>query len=159
MSKILTAISAGGIVRKDGKILLVKVLSGKNRDMWMLPGGFVEPGESIERAAVREVLEETSIEVAIKNITAVRTGIRVWNGDEQTNIYIVFNMDYISGMPKPDGIETSDVNFFTIEEIINELNIVGLSKEIILDSHSNNFDNREIEFTVNNSYKEYNLYS
>lgn len=52
-----TACSAGGLIVKDNKVLLVKITYGVNKDYWMLPGGLVEEGESFEEAAVREVKE------------------------------------------------------------------------------------------------------
>jgi 8-oxo-dGTP diphosphatase len=51
----------GGLIVKDNKILLVKITYGSNKDYWMIPGGFVEDGETFEEAAIREVKEETGI--------------------------------------------------------------------------------------------------
>lgn len=49
---------------KDGGIVLIK---RKNPPYgWALPGGFVDYGESLEEAAVREALEETSMEVSLR---------------------------------------------------------------------------------------------
>lgn len=51
------------ITNGNGQILLIK---RKNRPFgWALPGGFVDKGESCEAAAIREGLEETSLEVEI----------------------------------------------------------------------------------------------
>lgn len=52
-------VSAKGVVRMDGKILLLRKAGG----MWDLPGGRIEDGEEPEAALVREILEETGIEV------------------------------------------------------------------------------------------------
>jgi len=50
------------IIELNGKILLIK---RKNPPLgWALPGGFVDYGESLEQAAIREALEETSLQIS-----------------------------------------------------------------------------------------------
>ena len=51
-------------ILSDGKIALVKV-EEKDRSYWTLPGGGVEKGESREKAAVREALEEINLKIKI----------------------------------------------------------------------------------------------
>lgn len=156
-NEIKTAISTGGIVIKDNKILLIKVQNDSNKNLWMLPGGYVEPGESIENAVIREIEEESGIKATITELIGIRTGIRLWKGYEQTNLYIVFKMKYVNGIETADNLETTEAQFFTINEIIYMDNIVGLSKELIL-KNSLSFTKKEISFQVNNKYKDYNLY-
>lgn len=55
-------IRVAAIVVRDGKILLVKHLK-EGRAYWLLPGGGVEYGEPLAEALVREVREETGLEV------------------------------------------------------------------------------------------------
>lgn len=48
------------------------VLMVQNENLiWTLPGGAVEPNETLKQAAVRETLEETGLEVEVDNIIAV----------------------------------------------------------------------------------------
>ena len=60
------------IVIKDGnRIVLIKRKNPPYRDMYALPGGFVEYGEKVEDAAVREAKEETSLDVKLVRIIGV----------------------------------------------------------------------------------------
>ena len=57
MGKVILA--AGGIVLHGGK---VAIIYRRKHDDWTLPKGKLEPGESFEAAAVREVREEVAAE-------------------------------------------------------------------------------------------------
>lgn len=65
--------AAGGIVEKEGKILLIL-----RNDLWDIPKGKIELGENIETAAMREIVEETGVQVSIneKICTSWHTYIR-----------------------------------------------------------------------------------
>ncbi|WXG45160.1 MAG: NUDIX hydrolase [Candidatus Atabeyarchaeum deiterrae] len=59
------------IVRKDGSVVLVKRLNPPFKGEWAIPGGFVEYGETVEAAAMREAKEETGIDVQLTRIVGV----------------------------------------------------------------------------------------
>lgn len=58
-----------GILIESEKVLLVKQKVA-NRD-WSLPGGRVENGETLEEAMIREMKEETGLDVKVKNLLYV----------------------------------------------------------------------------------------
>jgi len=61
------AVSAGGVVYRRGPEGIEVVLCGRTEDgVWGLPKGTPNPGESLEEVAVREVGEETGLQVAIE---------------------------------------------------------------------------------------------
>jgi len=51
--------SAGGVIIKDKKLLLVKVKNLSGKIVWTFPKGHIEKSETIENTALREVSEET----------------------------------------------------------------------------------------------------
>jgi 8-oxo-dGTP diphosphatase len=55
----------------SGKIVLIKRVNPPFKDCWALPGGFVDVGETVEAACVREAKEETSLDVEILRLVGV----------------------------------------------------------------------------------------
>lgn len=56
-------VCVGAVVVADGRLLLVRRGQAPGAGLWSVPGGRVEPGEGLAEAVVREVAEETGIEV------------------------------------------------------------------------------------------------
>ena len=56
-------VGVGAIILDEGKILLEKRKNSPGKGKWSIPGGLVELGESIEQAVIREVKEETGLDV------------------------------------------------------------------------------------------------
>ena len=54
---------AGAVARQAGHLLLIQRATEPGRGQWSLPGGRVESGETMAEAVVREVREETGVEV------------------------------------------------------------------------------------------------
>lgn len=57
--------AASVAILREGKVLLIKRAYAPYQHLWTLPGGRLEPGESIEQCAVREIQEELAL--AIRN--------------------------------------------------------------------------------------------
>lgn len=55
----------------DFNFILIKRKNDPYKNHWALPGGFVEYGETVETAAIREAKEETSIDVELKDLVNV----------------------------------------------------------------------------------------
>ena len=56
-------LAASAVIYRDGRILLVRRARAPGRDLFSLPGGVVEAGETLADAVTREVLEETGLTV------------------------------------------------------------------------------------------------
>jgi ADP-ribose pyrophosphatase YjhB (NUDIX family) len=62
---------AGTIPEADGRVLLTRRSINPGRGLWTFPGGFVDFGESVTDAAVRETLEETGLTVDLTGLLNV----------------------------------------------------------------------------------------
>ena len=57
--------SAGGVIFENGSVLLILMRNLEGKEVWTFPKGHIEPGETAEAAAVREVAEETGFDCEI----------------------------------------------------------------------------------------------
>ncbi len=97
-------------VRKEEEILLAQHSRHKG-GMYTVIAGYVEAGETLEQCVVREVKEETGVE--IKNIRYF--GSQPWAFP--SSMMIAFLADYGSGVIKPDYTELVDVQWFPFDEL------------------------------------------
>jgi ADP-ribose pyrophosphatase YjhB (NUDIX family) len=56
-------VGVGAVIVHDGRVLLVQRATEPALGRWSIPGGLIEVGEALTEAVVREVLEETGLEV------------------------------------------------------------------------------------------------
>jgi len=64
-------LAADGVILSGGEIVLIKRRNYPFQGKWALPGGFVDYGETVEHATVREMKEETGLEVEITRLVGV----------------------------------------------------------------------------------------
>jgi len=72
--KAIPAVAA--VIVEDDRILLIKRGKEPSKGKWSVPGGSVEPGETLEEAVEREVYEETGLEIEIGDVAGVY-GLRI----------------------------------------------------------------------------------
>ena len=111
-------IVAGGIIEKDGKYLLVQETQEKCQGKWNIPAGGVDDGENVIDAAKREVFEETGCKVEITGILEIINK----NLEDIDVIIFIFDTKLIEENIQIDGVEISDVKWFSYEEILNMKN-------------------------------------
>jgi 8-oxo-dGTP pyrophosphatase MutT (NUDIX family) len=112
--ELLVLPSAAVLPRDDqGRILLVRLI---DTDQWAVIGGAIEPDEAPKQAAVREAREEAGVDVSLGPILGVIGGpafrVTYPNGDQTSYVSTVFDATVTGGSPRPDGDETSAVQWF-----------------------------------------------
>lgn len=117
------SLAVGVIVIKDSKVLLVKHNYGAANGMFLNPGGFLKDGELPEEAAIREVLEETSVKISPVGMIAVRCRNNEW--------YMVLKADYVEGEPCINPEENDEALFMDIEEALSNPLVTDTAKTLI----------------------------
>lgn len=114
--------SAGGVILEDGTVLLIRVKNLTGAQVWTFPKGHLEPGETPEAAALREVSEETGWDCEITSplckaeYSFMRGDMLV---DKDVQWFLVKRVGG-DGMPKtPD--EILDMKWLPLAEAENEL--------------------------------------
>ena len=92
------------LVTSGDQILLVKRAIEPNIGEWSFPSGYVDRGEHTESASIREVKEETNIDVSIKELIGVYSG-------KGSVILIVYAAVMIAGKASPNH-EVSAIQWF-----------------------------------------------
>jgi len=98
--------------------------------MWTIPGGYVDHGEAIGEAIIREIQEETGIKAKPLSIIGLRD-----RPAEKHDTYIIFLMQFLGGNLQAQLEEVSDVGFFTLKECYT-LPIPSLTWSALEASHS-----------------------
>ena len=119
--------SAGGIVFKDGLVLLTKHSQNKH---WSFPKGWIEKGQTSKEAALREVKEEGGVEAEIIEKIGDSKYVYTLNGEKIFKIVIYFLMRYISGDPKDHDWEVEEAGWFNPEEALKTLDF-SRDKELL----------------------------
>ncbi|GIG55748.1 hypothetical protein Lfu02_01200 [Longispora fulva] len=82
-------VTGRAVLFHEGAVLLTA--SGPESDLWHLPGGGLDPGETAAAATVRELREETSLDVVLAELTFVReTSYPLAGGSHRHRIDVVF---------------------------------------------------------------------
>lgn len=116
-------LSVAGVLIHDGSVLLARHTYGSGQNMLVFPGGYLLKGESPQQAIIREFKEETSVTVHPGDILGIRFG--------EDNWYAVFRVDYVSGKPKSDHNENSEVLWVEAMEALEREDVPELTKSMI----------------------------
>ncbi|MEU7163839.1 NUDIX domain-containing protein [Streptomyces morookaense] len=110
------------VLNEEGRLL---VIHKTDNDLWALPGGGHDIGETIADTAVREVLEETGIQVEIERVTGVYTNpshvMAYDDGEVRQQFTICFRARPIGGRLRTSA-ESKEVRWVSPNEL-DELNV------------------------------------
>ncbi|KAJ8957364.1 hypothetical protein NQ318_004843 [Aromia moschata] len=114
-----TMVGVGAVVVNDkGQILAVRDKHSRiTGPFWKLPGGYVEPGENLVDAAIREVHEETGIFTEFLSVLTLRHGH--WGMFKCSDIYIVVSLKPMSEKIEMCEREIAECKWMDIEEYLN----------------------------------------
>ena len=124
-SPVEELVSAGGVVVRDGGDGMEVVLCGKStpRQLWALPKGTPETGETREQTALREVTEETGLEVKTQCfIDSIQYWfVRPMDGVRCHKTVLYYLMDSIGGDTSLHDNEFEEVRWFSVEEALKTM--------------------------------------
>lgn len=86
-------IGVGAVIVQDGRVLLVKRKHEPLKGRWSLPGGAVEIGETLEHCLVREMVEETGLDVGVGPVIEVFD--RITRDETGRVVYHFVLVDYL----------------------------------------------------------------
>lgn len=115
--------SVGGVVLRDGRVLLARHTYGAGKGRLIIPGGYAQVGEAPEDALRREFYEETGVRVEPRGILGVRFNAKDW--------YVVFAADYAAGDARSDQDENDLVVWLPVAEALSSPDAPDLTKRLI----------------------------
>ena len=114
MSEQKPRLTSGVLVVQDGKFLLAERNKENYNGYWIIPGGGVKFGETIQEAAIREIKEETNLDVDLIKLIGYKEVINV-PGNYHSIVF--FHLATPKHMDVKANEDVSAAKFFSIEEI------------------------------------------
>ncbi|MFO7802964.1 MAG: NUDIX hydrolase [Desulfovermiculus sp.] len=123
-------VAVGGVVIQNKRILLVKRGQEPSKDLWTIPGGKVLLGEGLRQAVMREMREETNLQVRIGDLVTHYEFIEPDNQDRIRFHYLILNFQVFiaTGRLCPGG-DVLEAAWFGLQDMDSAL-IPGRTVEL-----------------------------
>lgn len=108
------ALTVDNIIIDNNKIVLIKRLNDPYKNHWALPGGFVDYGEKVESAAIREAKEETGLDIKLDKLVGVYSDPQ---RDPRGHTVTVAYVSHIIGGKLRSDSDAKDAQFFEITKL------------------------------------------
>jgi ADP-ribose pyrophosphatase YjhB (NUDIX family) len=104
-------VAVSAAIVRDGKVLIVRRARPPAKDVYTLPGGVVEAGETLTDAVIREVREETALTIAPAQLAGHREAIKQHADGrvERHFVILCFAARFVSGVPVPSDGEVAEI--------------------------------------------------
>ena len=103
------AVTALAFIARGDSILLVR--QGYGKRYWSLPGGSMEPGESVDQAAVREVKEETGLDVRLTRL------VGIYSKPAEDALAVCFEGEVIGGAFAEATDKVAECRYFPADDL------------------------------------------
>jgi 8-oxo-dGTP pyrophosphatase MutT (NUDIX family) len=119
LPKVIRPGTCAAVFNGRGEILLQK---RADNGFWSMPGGAIDPGESVEQGALREVWEETGLQVRVVRLVGVYSDPRNYmvthypGGDIVHNVSLCFVCERVAGTLQLSD-ESTDIGYFPVEAL------------------------------------------
>ena len=136
-------IDTRAVIFKDNKILLTH----ENNGTWSLPGGWCDVLESVGSNTIKEVKEETGLDVIAKRIIAVQDRNKHNKPIYAYGVCKIFVLCNVIGGEFIENIETTEIKYFSLDELPNNLAEEKTNREQIemcFEAYKN--DNWQVQF-------------
>jgi 8-oxo-dGTP pyrophosphatase MutT (NUDIX family) len=120
-----TRVAVAGALCRNGRVLVNRA---SYRSRFTLPSGYVGPGEGLESALVREVQEETGLNVGVDDLLIARYEVST---TRWSDAYYAFRLHHVSGEPSAQPPEIAEVKDVPLERALDAEWISDASKLVI----------------------------
>jgi 8-oxo-dGTP diphosphatase len=117
-------VCVGAVAIDDGRLLLVRRVNEPGLGSWSVPGGRVEPGETVQEAVVRELAEETGVEGVVMGLIGVAERI----GVDHHYVILDYAVEVLAPAPPEAGSDAADARWVPLADVAEMDLVEGLAE-------------------------------